>query len=119
MEANAAETIFNQKLGKSFGDVMGLNNIIDFIYTQRAKGLFFIASLTQSPVSLLLNFDLQKSIRVYKQQDLVVQWNMAYIVWRDKDRTPFKRKGLPFFFSLFTGRRVDSRLTFRFPLLSL
>lgn len=119
MEANAAETIFNQKLGKSFGDVIGLNNITDFIYTQRAKGLFFIASLTQSPVSLLLNFDLQKSIRVYKQQDLVVQWNMAYIVWRDKDRTPFKRKGLPFFFSLFTGRLVDSHLTFRFPLLSL
>lgn len=40
MEANAAETIFNQKLGKSFGDVIGLNNITDFIYTQRAKGLF-------------------------------------------------------------------------------
>ena len=62
MEANATETIFDQKLGKSFSDVIGPNNITDFIYTQIAKVLFFIASPTQSPVGLLLTFNLQKPV---------------------------------------------------------
>ena len=39
MEANATETIFDQKLGKSFSDVIGPNHITDFIYTQIAKVL--------------------------------------------------------------------------------
>lgn len=38
---------------------------------------------------------------------------MAYIVWRDKDRTPFKRKGLPFFLAFY---RKEGGLTFDFSL---